>query len=55
MGVVSSPATDEAVEPIVRFRERTVTVEGTLTPLKDDLGDARGGVLVGAGSLERAL
>lgn len=52
---VSSAATEEVVEPIVRFRERTVTVDGTCTPMPDDLGDARGGVWVGAGSLDRAF
>jgi hypothetical protein len=51
VGVVSSPATDEAVDPAVRFLERTVTVDGTIAPLR---GEARGGVWVGAGSLERA-
>lgn len=51
VGVVSSPAMDEAVEPAVRFLDRTVTVDGTTLPLR---GEARGGVKVGAGSLERA-
>lgn len=51
VGVVSSPAMDEAVEPAVLFLERTVTVDGTTAPLR---GEARGGVYVGAGSLERA-
>lgn len=44
VGVVSSPATEDAVEPMVRLRERTVTVDGTLAPLTDDRGEARGGV-----------
>lgn len=44
VGVVSSPATDEAADPMVRFRERMVTVAGTLAPLTEDRGDARGGV-----------
>ena len=48
VGVVSSPAT---YEPVVRFLERIVTVDGT-TP--KPLGEALGGVLVGAGSLDRA-
>lgn len=30
VGVVSSPATEDVVEPIVRLRERIVTVEGML-------------------------
>lgn len=51
VGVVSSPTTDEAADPVVRFLERTVTVDGTAAPLR---GEARGGVYVGAGSLERA-
>lgn len=56
VGVVSSPATDDVAEPIVRFRERTVTVDGTplAALLTDCLGDARGGVCVGAGNLDRA-
>lgn len=54
MGVTSSPAFDDAVEPMVRFLERIVTVDGTLVPLTDERGEARGGVLVGAGSLDRA-
>jgi hypothetical protein len=44
VGVVSSPARDEAEDPAVLFRERIVTVDGTLVPLATDLGDARGGV-----------
>lgn len=53
---VSSPRTEEAVEPVGRLRERIVTVEGTLwTPLTEDRGDARGGVVTGAGSFDRAL
>ena len=51
---MSSPATDDVVDPIVRFRERTVTVAGTVAPLAENRGEARGGVLVGAGSLDRA-
>jgi hypothetical protein len=57
VGVVSSPpwTDEEAVEPTVRFLVRIVTVEGTLlAPWTEDLGDARGGVLTGAGSLDRA-
>jgi len=54
VGVVSSPATDDAVEPAVRFLERTVTVDGTTPPLIAFRGEARGGVCVGAGSLDRA-
>lgn len=54
VGVVSSPTTDEAVDPVVRFLERTVTVDGTPVPLAADRGEARGGVCVGAGSLDRA-
>ena len=51
-GVASSViALDEVVDPTVRLRLRTVTVDGMLT---EDRGDARGGVLTGAGSLERA-
>lgn len=41
----------DEVEPVVRFRLRIVTVEGTET---EERGEARGGVLTGAGSLERA-
>lgn len=57
VGVVSSPATlpardEEAVDPRVRFRERIVTVDGTVgAPAVR--GEARGGVCVGAGSLDR--
>ncbi len=57
VGVVSSPsaATEDVVEPTVRFLDRIVTVDGTWDPpMTDDLGDDRGGVLTGAGSLERA-
>jgi hypothetical protein len=54
VGVVSSPAWEDAVDPMVRFLERIVTVAGTLVPLTDERGEARGGVLVGAGSLDRA-
>lgn len=57
VGVVSSPAMDdEAVDPTVRFLERIVTEEGIVVvlELKSVLGEARGGVCVGAGSLERA-
>jgi hypothetical protein len=56
VGVVSSPCTDEdAVEPIVRFRDRIVTLDGTLwAPCTEDRGDARGGVLTGAGSFDLA-
>lgn len=55
-GVVSSTRTDEAVEPLGRFRERIVTVDGTLwTPRTDERGEARGGVVTGAGSFDRAL
>lgn len=56
VGVVSSPWTDdEAVEPTVRFLVRIVTVEGTLlAPWTEERGEARGGVLTGAGSLDRA-
>ncbi len=54
VGVVSSPACDDAVEPAVRLRERIVTVDGTpVTSLAADLGDARGGVFVGPGSFDR--
>lgn len=55
VGVASSPATLpatlEAVEPTVRLRLRTVTVDGMLT---EPRGDALGGVLTGPGSFERA-
>jgi len=52
VGVASSvPATDDAALPTVRFLDRIVTVEGTGTPAVR--GDARGGVVTGAGSLER--
>lgn len=55
VGVASSPAalpaTLEAVEPVARLRLRIVTVEGTLT---EDRGENFGGVLTGAGSLDRA-
>lgn len=56
VGVVSSPLTDEpVVDPTVRLRERIVTVAGTLeAPWIDERGEARGGVLVGPGSFERA-
>jgi hypothetical protein len=54
VGVVSSPACDEAVEPAARLRERIVTVEGTPPPsFAADLGDARGGVFAGPGSFDR--
>lgn len=53
---VSSATVDEVVEPAVRFRLRIVTVDGTLAvPPSNARGDARGGVDVGAGSLERAF
>lgn len=42
VGVVSSPATDEAVDPVVRFRLLMVTVDGTLAA--EPRGEARGGV-----------
>lgn len=52
---VSSPAMEDAEEPVVRLRERIVTVEGMLIPpCTEDRGDARGGVRDGAGSLDRA-
>ncbi|MDU7307036.1 MAG: hypothetical protein E7L41_22005 [Escherichia coli] len=54
VGVVSSPAKDEAADPFVRFRDRIVTDAGTLDAVLADLGDALGGVLVGAGSFDRA-
>ena len=41
----------DAVDPTVRLRLRIVTVDGTLT---EERGEARGGVLTGAGSFERA-
>lgn len=44
-------ATEDAADPPVRFRLRTVTEDGMAI---EDLGDARGGVVMGAGSLERA-
>jgi hypothetical protein len=50
-GVVSSPAALEVVDPTVRLRLRIVTVDGTLVIPR---GDERGGVVVGAGSLDRA-
>ena len=51
VGVVSSPATDDAAD---RFRDRIVTDDGTpAEPLTEARGDARGGVCVGAGSLDR--
>jgi len=54
---VSAPlGIDEALLPLVRFRLlRTVTVAGMwLSAAEPDRGDARGGVAVGAGSLDRA-
>lgn len=51
---VSSANDEEAMEPMVRLRLRTVTVDGTAPPMTDERGDALGGVLTGAGSLERA-
>ncbi len=46
---------EEAVEPMVRLRDRTVTVEGTVAPpTMEDRGEPLGGVLTGAGSFERA-
>ncbi len=40
-----SSAIDDVVEPMVRLRERIVTVDGIWPiPKIDDLGDARGGV-----------
>lgn len=48
VGVMSSPATLLFVDPTVRFRLRTVTDAGI------PCGEMRGGVYVGAGSLERA-
>jgi len=56
VGVVSSaPASDEAVDPTLRFLERIVTVDGTETPpMTEDRGEARGGVLTGAGSFDLA-
>lgn len=55
VGVFSSPARDEADDPAARFRERMVTVDGKDTPwAAADLGDARGGVCVGAGSFDLA-
>jgi hypothetical protein len=52
---VSSATTDEAVEPTVRFRLRIVTEDGMWPAPTDERGDARGGVDIGAGSLERAF
>lgn len=52
---VSSARVDEVVEPVVRFRLLIVTVDGTLVLPRIDRGEARGGVVVGAGSLERAF
>lgn len=50
-----SSATDEAIEPKVRLRDRIVTVEGICgTPWTEDLGEARGGVWIGAGSFDLA-
>lgn len=43
---------DEATELVVRFRLRMVTVDGTVLP---ERGDILGGVVTGAGSLERAF
>jgi len=51
-GVASwPPCMLDAVDPTVRLRLRIVTVDGTLI---EERGEARGGVLMGAGSLERA-
>lgn len=49
-------AREEAVLPIVRLRERMVTVEGIApeAAVVVPRGEARGGVEIGAGSLERA-
>lgn len=45
-----------AVEPVPRFLDRIVTVEGTLLmPRADPTGDTRGGVFKRDGSLERAV
>jgi len=53
VGVVSSgAAADEATEPVVRFLDRIVTVEGTI-PAPMPAGEERGGVPTGAGNLER--
>ena len=61
VGVVSSPCTDgvpideRPVVVVPRLRERMVTLDGTLcAPCNDERGEDRGGVLTGAGSLERA-
>ena len=58
VGVVSSPCTELAVEPTVLFLDLIVTLEGMLgvaaTPFKEARGEARGGVCVGAGSLDLA-
>lgn len=57
-GVLSSVRTEEvlAVLPMVRLRLRIVTLEGMwVWPIAEPLrGEARGGVLMGAGSFERA-
>ena len=54
VGVASSPSTDEEAEdPAVRFRDRIVTDAGTLDAALIDRGEARGGVVAGAGSLDR--
>jgi hypothetical protein len=55
VGVGSSPATEDAAEPLVRLRERIVIDAGILVALYTlVLGEARGGVRVGPGSLDRA-
>ena len=55
VGVGSSPATEDAAEPLVRLRERIVTDEGMAVALYTLVrGEARGGVRVGPGSLDRA-
>jgi hypothetical protein len=55
VGVGSSPVTEDAAEPLVRLRERIVIDAGILVALYTlVLGEARGGVRAGPGSLDRA-
>lgn len=49
-----SSTTEDADDPTARFRLRTVTEEGIPLPITER-GDALGGVVVGAGNLERAF
>ncbi|KAI6766956.1 hypothetical protein HG531_011316 [Fusarium graminearum] len=54
VGVGSSPVTEDAAEPLVRLRDLIVIEAGMLVALYTlVLGEARGGVRVGPGSLDR--